>query len=136
MALRTVYNPPPNWPDPPPGWKPPPGWQPDPSWGPPPEGWELWTKERANPYAWLFGLGSGVVLLVVLIAIGTIAAGTPPSPEAFGEILGRCVTAGIVTSIIAWVSTRRWGLWLYPLITLGVSLFFSVLTTVGRQNGA
>jgi hypothetical protein len=39
------FNPPPNWPAPPPEWTPPPGWAPPPSWPPPPEGWRLWTEE-------------------------------------------------------------------------------------------
>ena len=43
MARR--FNPPPNWPAPPPGVTPPPGWQPDPSWPPPPPGWQLWIEE-------------------------------------------------------------------------------------------
>jgi hypothetical protein len=36
------FNPPPNWPAPPAGWRPAPGWTPDPGWGPPPPGWQLW----------------------------------------------------------------------------------------------
>lgn len=40
MTMR--FNPPPNWPKPPPGWVPPPGWKPDPVWPPPPDGWHLW----------------------------------------------------------------------------------------------
>lgn len=43
MSLQ--FNPPPNWPAPPPGWTPPEGWQPDPSWGPPPPGWNLWVEQ-------------------------------------------------------------------------------------------
>jgi hypothetical protein len=39
------YNPPPNWPAPPPGWQPPPGWEPDPAWGPAPQGWPVWLAE-------------------------------------------------------------------------------------------
>jgi hypothetical protein len=39
------FNPPPNWPQPPAGWRPPPGWQPDPSWPAPPAGWPLWVEE-------------------------------------------------------------------------------------------
>jgi RsiW-degrading membrane proteinase PrsW (M82 family) len=40
-----VFNPPPGWPVPPPGWQPPEGWQPDPSWPPAPSGWEFWQPE-------------------------------------------------------------------------------------------
>jgi hypothetical protein len=39
------FNPPPNWPAPPPGWTPPPGWLPDPTWPPPPPGWDLWVSD-------------------------------------------------------------------------------------------
>jgi RsiW-degrading membrane proteinase PrsW (M82 family) len=40
-----IFNPPPGWPAPPPGWQPPDGWQPDPSWPPAPSGWEFWKPE-------------------------------------------------------------------------------------------
>ena len=40
-----VFNPPPGWPAPPPGWQPPDGWQPDPSWPPPPSDWQFWRPE-------------------------------------------------------------------------------------------
>jgi hypothetical protein len=43
MAAR--YNPPPNWPAPPPGWAPPAGWQPAPEWPPPPDGWQFWVDD-------------------------------------------------------------------------------------------
>jgi len=39
------FNPPPNWPAPPPGWQPPTDWKPDPSWPQPPYGWQLWINE-------------------------------------------------------------------------------------------
>lgn len=42
------YNPPPNWPTPPPGWEPPRGWTPDPSWPPAPPGWNFWTSEQRS----------------------------------------------------------------------------------------
>jgi hypothetical protein len=43
MTVR--FNPPPNWPAPPPGWTPPTDWQPDPSWPPPPDGWQFWVED-------------------------------------------------------------------------------------------
>lgn len=43
MGLR--FNPPPNWPPPPPGFVPPPRWQPDPAWPAPPPGWQLWVPD-------------------------------------------------------------------------------------------
>lgn len=39
------FNPPPNWPTPPPGWQPPIDWRPDPTWPVPPCGWQLWVPE-------------------------------------------------------------------------------------------
>jgi hypothetical protein len=41
------FNPPPNWPAPPPGWIPAPGWRPSPEWPAPPPGWQLWIDETA-----------------------------------------------------------------------------------------
>jgi hypothetical protein len=38
------FNPPPDWPAPPPGWVPPLGWQPDPTWPPAPPGWQCWVR--------------------------------------------------------------------------------------------
>jgi uncharacterized protein DUF4190 len=43
VGLR--FNPPPNWPPPPPGFVPPPRWQPDPDWPPAPPGWQLWVPD-------------------------------------------------------------------------------------------
>jgi hypothetical protein len=43
VGLR--FNPPPNWPPPPPGFVPPPRWQPDPAWPAPPPGWQLWVPD-------------------------------------------------------------------------------------------
>jgi len=47
VGLR--FNPPPNWPAPPPGFVPPPRWQPDPAWPPPPPGWRLWVPDDTVP---------------------------------------------------------------------------------------
>lgn len=42
-APRTPrFNPPPNWPPPPPGWTPTPDWKPDASWPAAPPGWDFW----------------------------------------------------------------------------------------------
>jgi len=42
------FNPPPNWPAPPPGWVPSPGWRPSPEWPAPPPGWLLWIDDTAR----------------------------------------------------------------------------------------
>lgn len=41
------FNPPPNWPAPPPGWIPSAGWRPSPKWPAPPPGWQLWIDDAA-----------------------------------------------------------------------------------------
>jgi len=41
------FNPPPNWPAPPPGWAPSPGWRPPPEWPAPPPGWQVWLDDTA-----------------------------------------------------------------------------------------
>lgn len=43
------FNPPPNWPPTPKGWRPPDGWLPDPAWGPAPADWRWWVPVTAEP---------------------------------------------------------------------------------------
>lgn len=54
--MPQVFNPPPNWPQPPAGWVPPPNWLPDRKWGPAPTGWQLWIEEaeKAPPSVRVF----------------------------------------------------------------------------------
>src|SRR5690349_2242884 len=49
IAMGYRFNPPPNWPAPPPGWFPPPGWRPAVEWPAPPPGWQLWVDDGAVP---------------------------------------------------------------------------------------
>jgi hypothetical protein len=48
MGMGYRFNPPPNWPAPPPGWVPAPGWRPSPEWSAPPPGWQLWIDDTAS----------------------------------------------------------------------------------------
>jgi hypothetical protein len=48
---EVTFNPPPNWPKPPPGWVPPKGWNPDPNWPALPPGWKLWIDKTADSSA-------------------------------------------------------------------------------------
>lgn len=45
-----LFNTPPGWPEPPPGWTPPPGWQPNPAWPPAPPGWQFWLPAARSGY--------------------------------------------------------------------------------------
>jgi hypothetical protein len=81
------YNPPPNWPAPPPGWTPPQGWKAPANWPSPPKGWKFWLPDE-NDGSWfgrdkvLTGVGGG---LAALLLIGTIASGGDnPVPNATG----------------------------------------------------
>jgi hypothetical protein len=44
-TVRARFNPPPNWPPPPPGWTPAANFTPDPAWPAPPPGWPLWVLD-------------------------------------------------------------------------------------------
>jgi hypothetical protein len=69
MGMGYRFNPPPNWPAPPPGWVPVPGWQPSPEWPAPPPGWQLWIDDTA--YSAMSQRGSAP-------APGSIAPQMPP----------------------------------------------------------
>lgn len=134
MALARRFNPPPNWPPAPPDWTPPPTWQPDPAWGPPPPGWRLWTTYRANPGAFGFSFavaGGCYALLLVVVLIGT---GGRLNPETAGAVIVPFVLAGLITGLIAWNRPVRWGVWLYPLVVVGIALGFSVIANLGRMS--
>jgi hypothetical protein len=60
-----IFNPPPNWPQPPPGWRPHRGWVPDPAWPPPPDRWPVWLSVPPN---------RGKRIAVGLLAIGVLIA--------------------------------------------------------------
>jgi hypothetical protein len=84
-----VYNSPPEWPPPPPGWTPPPDWRPDPSWPPAQAGWNFWTYVPDRPAPSRggvstvrtkagIGLGgwlalAGVVVSLVALVVGYLA---------------------------------------------------------------
>lgn len=75
MDKAIEFNPPPNWPAPPPGFRPGAQWAPDPSWPPAPPGWELWRVNQAKAKLfynrpvwtdWLF-------YVVLMFAVGGIS---------------------------------------------------------------
>ena len=72
MARKLRYNPPPNWPPAPRGWKPEIGWQPDPAWGPAPPGWKLWDDRswrRRHPFWSAIDITLSVLLLLGVVAV-------------------------------------------------------------------
>ena len=71
--MTKQFNPPPGWPDAPPGWQPPTGWRPDPSWPAAPAGWQLWVDDPTSPtgaprrHGWLLILPIGVVTYILVL---------------------------------------------------------------------
>jgi hypothetical protein len=79
---RVRFNPPPNWPAPPPGFRPIRGdFTPESSWPPPPDGWQLWVPDRRK--TWLALAAVLVVILAIVIPISTSGGGSS-SPSATG----------------------------------------------------
>lgn len=81
------FNPPPNWPPAPAGYKPPDGWQPDPAWGPPPPGWDVWVLDTRRVWLVVVGL---FVLLGAGLGIGFAVANDEGHPSSTN--IADCVT--------------------------------------------
>src|SRR6185437_8505475 len=99
------FNPPPNWPAPPPGWTPPAGCQPDPAWGPPPTGWEFWVMPPTAPAsAWDAAATPGpVVSWYRQVPRRTYAAA---GTAVIGIVIADAVpgVAGHVIALVVWVT--------------------------------
>ncbi|GAB3115342.1 hypothetical protein GCM10027055_22950 [Janibacter alkaliphilus] len=66
------FNPPPNWPEPPPGWRPPRGWQPGPELPEPPRGWALWVDSQGHEVPGPSGYYGGSSPTYLWIAVGVV----------------------------------------------------------------
>jgi hypothetical protein len=118
-----VFQAPPNWPVPEPGWRPPPGWAPDPAWGPPPAGWRLWT--RRNPHGFRTALAFGLVPLLFWLSWNVLSADrVQPGVLAF-DVVAALVPA-LVCGTLAHFSPWRFRWWAY----LGLMLAMIALTFV------
>ena len=80
---------------------------PDPSWGPAPQGWQFWTRTRANPGAWGWSFLSAGVFYVLLIVVLVAASGTF-NPEVAGELFAAFLMAGALVGLVAWLMPGRW----------------------------
>lgn len=116
--MSGIYNPPPNWPTPPPGWSPPPGWEPDAAWDPPPAEWQLWLP--ANPdagrQAAVAGTVVGAVWLLLLLLTGDLSWDDIP------RLIGFTALPAAVVYLRARGASRRWTMWHYVWLSLGLSL--------------
>ena len=128
-----VFNPPPGWPVPPPGWRPPPGWEPDPEWGPAPEGWELFVRPNRHPWRWSFGTS---IALYVALMIGITLAGGISAYAAGGLFSTVAFFPGLVCALIARTRGRRWPWWAYLLTVLALVLVFATLQALGSADDA
>ena len=102
------FNPPPNWPAPPPGWTPSQGWAPHPSWPPPPAGWQLWIADPGAASA-ISGAGMGAgarrsrrvprwVILAAAVVVGLVIANV--THGIFGHLIALLVWAGAAWSCV------------------------------------
>ncbi|WP_121253846.1 helix-hairpin-helix domain-containing protein [Nocardioides ferulae] len=109
--MNQVFNPPPNWPKPAPGWSPPPGWQPDPAWGPPPAGWPLWIPAGVRPQTLTVGgpvpgpadpgnVGLGVLVALLPIFTCSLASFAPPLRAAIRRPEPRFRAAMLITAAV------------------------------------
>ena len=104
-----VFNPPPNWPTPQPGWRPPPGWQPDTAWGPPPPGWDLWAHANRHPIrdSAITGVLTFAGFMGVLQVAGWFTA------SRMGFLLVPAVGTTGAVAFLAHNSLSRWRWWKY-----------------------
>lgn len=128
-AAAWVFNPPPGWPAPPPGWQPPEGWQPEPSWPPAPAGWNFWV-----PAAPAYGYASPAQAAYPAAAAHPAAPRRPHDPDALRTVLGT------LFPVRSWLHDRGWRQWtrlilipyaLLPLIFLNVFIDSSSPATPG-----
>ena len=133
MAL--TYNPPPNWPGPPPGWRPAANWQPPQEWGPPPPGWSLWVEANPGPFRRTL-----IVLAVVCplwIVLGALAFRVG-DPEQLGRMVGSSLVCALIVlplvGLLARSSGRRWPTWLYVVAVLIGLLGMRILVTLGQLS--
>lgn len=112
MAMR--FNPPPNWPAPPEGWRPAPGWTPDPTWPAPPLGWQLWIPSHpARVRSTIRALGPARVWALVTLAVALLFLPAGPGVSLF--VIGlTLLVVGIVTLVRGhawwgWFASRRLG---------------------------
>lgn len=77
--MRTVFNAPPGWPVPEPGWLPAEGWRPDPAWPAPPEGWLFLLPDAHTALVRTFRVRGAVLLVAGATALGVALAGAAAS---------------------------------------------------------
>lgn len=123
--MRGVYNPPPNWPYPPPGWRPSPGWSPDAAWGAPPPGWRLWlpANPKAAQHTAFAAATVAATWLVLLVATGDLSWDDIPRLL----LLFTALPAGI-TYLLSRRSSSRWRLRRYLAVAVGLNLVVLIVT--------
>lgn len=156
-AMR--FNPPPNWPAPPPGWTPPPGWRSDPAWGPPPVGWQLWVPDPAPVGAWLSAapsvgptVATGTAwfrrvprwaIIAAVVVVGIVIADVLPG--IFGHVLVLLVWVGAAWSCLRPARSRvkstvriwaRIGVAVFACAALYAGSLAAITATNGTSSGA
>jgi hypothetical protein len=129
-AART-FNPPPNWPTPPPAWQPPPGWEPNPEWGPPPPGWQLHPKANPHPFLRSFGLAFALYVVVALVVHATIGLTAYSAGALFGSAF---FFPALITGFIVRSRPHPWPRWKLVLTIVGLAVVTSFITALGRLD--
>src|ERR1700722_8023264 len=102
------FNPPPNWPQPPPGWTPPAGWTPPPSWPPPPDGWPLWLPDHAaSPQDVAAGNASEAAAPVVSAAASSPQRDTARLLARIAELEARLEAGGMASPDVIELDDRK-----------------------------
>ena len=85
VVPKLVFNPPPGWEVPEPGWLPDVSWQPPESWPPLPAGWPLFYVQRTvlTSLVWMVSVMAAVAGYAWVMAV----TGTPLGGEAYGLVL-------------------------------------------------
>ncbi len=130
MGAARTFNPPPNWPAPPPSWQPPPAWEPDPQWGPPPPGWELYRKANPHPFLRSFGIAFALYVAVALVVHATVGLTSYRAGALFASAF---LLPALITGFIVRSRPRPWSWWKHALTMIGLAVVMS-LTAVARLD--
>lgn len=131
VAVPKVFNPPPNWPAAPPGWRPPPGWAPDPAWGPAPVGWLVF--ERVNPHPFLRSIGISTLVYVVVTSVMALTVGIT-SYQVGGLFPQIALIPGLATGLLLRSRPAPWPPWKIALSILAVASLFALFTLLSAVS--
>lgn len=123
--MPRLFNTPPGWPEPPPGWNPEPGWLPDPTWPAPPPGWQLWTGDdtatdqspavpaaaqpnaSAPPTVNTKGRWLGWLAAILVVLLGAVSSGLSGALVMTGLLSLAVTVIVLIRGRLSWASLHR-----------------------------